>query len=92
MLQEQISTYLEVKSFKRKYPGELFFFFFFFFDSVLCPFQAFSLISRQINLKLGRKLEYLGKNHLTHPQAELGLSHVNCAPCEVRTHSGELME
>ena len=27
----------------------VFFFFFFFFDSVLRPFQAFSLISRRIN-------------------------------------------
>ena len=53
-----------------------FFFFFFFFDSVLRPFQAFSLISRRINQKVGRKPEYPGKNRLTHPQAELGSSHM----------------
>ena len=47
-----------------------------FFYSVLRPFQAFSLISRRINRKVGRKPEYPGKNHLTHPQAELGLSHM----------------
>ena len=53
-----------------------FFFFFFFFVQFNVPFKIISLISRRANQKVGRKREYPGKNHLTHPQVELDLSHL----------------
>ena len=52
------------------------FFFFFFFVQFNVPFKIISLISRRANRKVGRKREYPGKNHLTHPQVELDLSHL----------------
>ena len=51
-------------------------FFFFFFVQFNVPFKIISLISRRANQKVGRKREYPGKNHLTHPQVELDLSHL----------------
>ena len=51
-------------------------FFFFFFVQFYVPFKIISLISRRANQKVGRKREYPGKNHLTHPQVELDLSHL----------------
>ena len=53
-----------------------FFFFFFFFFQFNVPFKIISLISRRANQKVGQKREYPGKNHLTHPQVELDLSHL----------------
>ena len=50
--------------------------FFFFFVQFNVPFKIISLISRRANQKVGRKREYPGKNHLTHPQVELDLSHL----------------
>ena len=47
--------------------------FFFLFN---VPFKIISLISRRANQYVGRKREYPGKNHLTHPQEELDLSHI----------------
>ena len=51
-------------------------FFCFFFVQFNVPFKIISLISRRANQKVGRKWEYRGKNHLTHPQVELDLSHL----------------
>ena len=50
--------------------------FFFFFVQFNVPFKIISLISRRANQKVGAKTEYPGKNHLTHPQVELDLSHL----------------
>ena len=70
-----------------------FFFFFIFFVQFNVPFKIISLISRRANQKVGRKREYPGKNHLTHAQVELDLSHL--WPVWGRTHtshSGEMIE
>ena len=48
----------------------------FFFVQFNVPFKIISLISRRANQKVGWKREYPGKNHLTHPQVELDLSHL----------------
>ena len=50
--------------------------FFFVFVQFNVPFKIISLISRRANQKVGRKREYPGKNHLTHPQVGLDLSHL----------------
>ena len=50
--------------------------FFFFFVQFNVPFKIISLILRRANQKVGRKREYPGKNHLTHAQVELDLSHL----------------
>ena len=42
-----------------------------FFIQFYVPFKLFHSYR-----EVGRKPEYPGKNHLTHPQAELGLSHM----------------
>ena len=53
-----------------------FFFFFFFLNSVLHPFQDY-FSSYGTGQSVGeRKRENPEKNHLAHPQAELGLSHM----------------
>ena len=39
------------------------------------PFKIISCHMRRANQSVGRKRENPEKNHLTHPQAELGLSH-----------------
>ena len=68
---------------------EVFFFFFFFY----VPFKIISLISRRANQKVGRKREYPGKNHLTHPQVELDLSYLWPVWGSNHTsHSGEMIE
>ena len=49
---------------------------FFFLNSVLRPFQDY-FSSRETGQSVGRrKRENPEENHLTHPQAELGLSHM----------------
>ena len=69
------------------------FYYFIFFYSVLRPFQAFSLISRRVNQKVGRKPEYPGENSPDTPASRTWLvPHVNSAPCEARTNSGEMIE
>ena len=52
----------------------IFYFIFFFFDSVLHPFQDYFSSYETGQLVGGRKRENPEKNHLAHPQAELGLS------------------
>ena len=52
------------------------FFFFFFFNSVLRPFQDYFSSYETDQSVGGRKRENPEKNHLAHPQAELGLSHM----------------
>ena len=51
-------------------------FFFFFFNSVLRPFQDYFSSYETGQSVGGRKREDPEKNHLTHRQAELGLSHM----------------
>ena len=51
-------------------------FFFFFFFSVLRPFQDYFSSYETGQSVGGRKQENPEKNHLAHPQAELGLSHM----------------
>ena len=76
---------------------DFFFFFFFFLIQFNVPFQDFfssydGPISRGGGGG-GRKRENPEKKHLTHPQAELGLSHM--WPERDRTHtghSGEMIE
>ena len=46
-----------------------------FFHQFNVPFKIISLIETSQSIG-GAKREYPGKNHLTHPQAELGLSHM----------------
>ena len=55
-------------------------FFIFSFTSL----SSFSLISRRINRLVGRKREYPEKKELTHPQAELGLSHMTRYPSDAQ--------
>ena len=50
--------------------------FFFFFNSVLHPFQDYFSSYETGQSVGGRKWENPEKNHLAHPQAELGLSHM----------------
>ena len=50
--------------------------FFFFFNSVLRPFQDYFSSYETGQSVGGRKRENPEKNHLAHPQAELGLSHM----------------
>ena len=52
------------------------FFFCFFFNSVLRPFQDYFSSYETGQSVGGRKRENPEKNHLAHPQAELGLSHM----------------
>ena len=54
----------------------VFFFFVFFFNSVLRPFQDYFSSYETGQSVGGRKREDPEKNHLAHPQAELGLSHM----------------
>ena len=57
-------------------------YFFFFFNSVLHPFQDY-FSTYETGQSVGeRKWENTEKNHLAHPQAELGLSHVARAQLE----------
>ena len=49
---------------------------FFFFNSVLRPFQEYFSSYETDQSVGGRKREDPEKNHLAHPQAELGLSHM----------------
>ena len=49
---------------------------FFFFNSVLRPFQDYFSSYETGQSVGGRKRENPEKNHLTHPHAELGLSHM----------------
>ena len=49
---------------------------FFFFNSVLRPFQDYFSSYETGQSVGGRKREDPEKNHLAHPQAELGLSHM----------------
>ena len=51
-------------------------FVFFFFNSVLRPFQDYFSSYETGQSVGGRKRENPEKNHLTHPQAKLGLSHM----------------
>ena len=55
---------------------------FFFFNSVLHPFQDYFSSYDTGQSVGGRKWENPEKNHLAHPQAELGLSHVASAGLE----------
>ena len=48
----------------------------FFFNSVLRPFQDYFSSYETGQSVGGQKLENPEKNHWTHPQAELGLSHM----------------
>ena len=48
---------------------------FFFFDSVQCPFQDY-FTHRDEPIDRWGETGVPRKNHLTHPQAELGLSHM----------------
>ena len=48
----------------------------FFFNSVLCPFQDYFSSYETGQSVGGQKQENPEKNHLTHPQAELGLSYM----------------
>ena len=50
--------------------------FFFFLNSFLCPFQDYFSSYETGQSVGGRKREDAEKNHLAHPQAELGLSHM----------------
>ena len=50
--------------------------FFFFFNSVLRPFQDYFSSYETGQSVGGQKRENPEKNHLAHPQAELGLSHM----------------
>ena len=50
--------------------------FFFFLIQFYVPFKIISAHMRRANQWVGRKRENPEKNHLTHPQAELGLSHM----------------
>ena len=52
------------------------FLFFFFFNLVLRPFQDYFSSYETGQSVGGRKREDPEKNHLAHPQAELGLSHM----------------
>ena len=54
----------------------LFFSSFFFLNSVLRPFQDYFSSYETGQSVGGRKRENPEKNHLAHPQAELGLSHM----------------
>ena len=54
----------------------VFCFFFFLFNSVLRPFQDYFSLYETGQSIGGRKRENPEKNHLAHPQAELGLSHM----------------
>ena len=54
-----------------------FFFFFFFLIQFYVPFKIISAHMRRTHQSVGgRKRENPEKNHLAHPQAELGLSHM----------------
>ena len=53
-----------------------FFFIIFFLIQFNVPFKIISAHMRRANQSVGRKRETPEKNHLTHPQAELGLSHM----------------
>ena len=53
-----------------------FFFFFFFLIHFYVPFKLFHSYRDESIGRWGEKPEYPGKNHLTHPQAEHGLSHI----------------
>ena len=48
----------------------------FFFTSVLRPFQDYFSSYEMVQSVGGGKRDNPQKNHLTHPQAELGLSHM----------------
>ena len=50
--------------------------FFFFFHSVLRPFQDYFSSYETDQSVGGRKREKPEKNHLAHPQADLGLFHI----------------
>ena len=52
-----------------------------FFVQFSVPFKIISLISRA-NQKVGRKRQYPGKNHLTHPKGEL-VSRVGLEPTPI---------
>ena len=53
------------------------FYLFIFLIQFYVPFKIISAHMRRVNqYKEGRKRENPEKNHLTHPQAELGLSHM----------------
>ena len=65
----------------------------FYFYSVLRPFQDYFSSYETGQSVGGRKWENPEKNHLAHPQAELGLSHM--WPLRARSHtrhSGEMIE
>ena len=49
---------------------------FFFFNSVLRPFQDYFSSYETGQSVGGAKMEEFQEKHLTHPQAELGLSHM----------------
>ena len=59
-----------------------FFFFFFFLNSVLRPFQDYFSSYEMSQSVGGAKPGEAEKNHLAHPQAELGLSHLASAGLE----------
>ena len=53
-----------------------FFYYYLFFNSVLSPFQDYFSSFETGQSVGGQKQENPEKNHLAHPQAELGLSHM----------------
>ena len=73
-----LSSYSSVRDYVNPYTVHLVksLFFFIFFVQFNVLFKIISLISRRANQKVGRKREYPGKNHLTHLQVELDLSHL----------------